>query len=75
MYHTHSYTHTRTHTNIDLPDNSIRLFGGSNDREGSVEILINGKWGRICSTGWENVDGQVACGELGLGTNSVGTSG
>ena len=43
----------------------IRLRGGSNQREGRVEICISRVWGTICDTQWDYREAQVACRQLG----------
>ncbi|XP_034298726.1 neurotrypsin isoform X2 [Pantherophis guttatus] len=46
---------------------SVRLKGGRNEFEGTVEIYLNGKWGAICSDHWDNADASVICQQLELG--------
>lgn len=48
----------------------IRLQGGSNAREGRVEICNRQAWGTVCDDLWGNVDAGVACTQLGY--TSVG---
>ncbi|XP_077976686.1 uncharacterized protein LOC120334494 isoform X2 [Styela clava] len=43
----------------------IRLIGGSNPKEGRVEILHEGKWGTICHHAWDIKDANVTCKMLG----------
>ena len=47
-------------------DGQIRLRGGSNNREGRVEICINRIWGTICDTYWDYREAQVICRQLGF---------
>uniref|UniRef100_A0A8C5RWF5 Serine protease 12 n=1 Tax=Laticauda laticaudata TaxID=8630 RepID=A0A8C5RWF5_LATLA len=50
-----------------LPQRSVRLKGGRNEFEGTVEIYLNGTWGAICSDHWDNADASVICQQLDLG--------
>ena len=46
-------------------DASIRIVGGTNEREGRVEIMYQGIWGTICDNGWDDIDATVVCREMG----------
>ena len=43
----------------------IRLIGGTNDREGRVEICDSQAWGTVCDDFWDSTDAGVACVQLG----------
>ena len=49
-------------------DGTIRLRGGSNAREGRVELCANNAWGTICDNYWDNSDAKVVCRQLGYAT-------
>ena len=53
-----------------MPDNctlgDIRLIFGSNDREGTVEICIDGYWSTVCHNFWDSRDAAVVCRQLGF---------
>ncbi|XP_063166233.1 neurotrypsin isoform X3 [Candoia aspera] len=51
----------------DCRQGSVRLKGGRNEFEGTVEIYLNGIWGTICSDRWDNADASVICKQLELG--------
>lgn len=52
-------------------DQSVRLIGGSNSREGIVEIAYNGRWGMVCNTDFGQVDARTICKGLGYGDDDV----
>ena len=52
-------------------DSAIRLIGGINKLEGRVEIQYQGIWGTICDEGWDDIDVNVVCKELGFLNGTV----
>uniref|UniRef100_A0A1X7SJW9 SRCR domain-containing protein n=1 Tax=Amphimedon queenslandica TaxID=400682 RepID=A0A1X7SJW9_AMPQE len=46
-------------------EGSLRLSDGADSREGRIEICLNGYWGTVCSTGWDERDALVACTQAG----------
>ncbi|XP_071484060.1 uncharacterized protein [Diadema antillarum] len=50
---------------------SLRLTGGSSEREGRVEISCNGQWGTVCDDGWDINDAHAVCRELGYSSASA----
>ncbi len=45
---------------------TVRLADGRGPWEGRVEIYWEGRWGTVCQYGWDVLDAQVVCRELGF---------
>ena len=54
---------------LDCSDGQIRLVGGSNDAEGTIEICFDSLWGVISATTWTDANTQVTCKQLGYTGN------
>ena len=51
--------------NSNCSSGDIRLTGGSNAYEGRVELCINGVWGSVCDSGWDDREAHAVCRQLG----------
>ena len=49
----------------------MRLTGGENDQEGTVQICLGGLWGTVCDDFWGLMDAQVVCRQLGYITDGT----
>ena len=47
-------------------EGDVRLVGGSDAKEGRVEICRNNVWGTVCNDSWGNDEIYVVCHQLGL---------
>ncbi len=46
--------------------NNLRAYVNDTQRQGWVEMCVNGKYRRVCDENWSNEEASVVCGELGL---------
>lgn len=51
-------------------DGEVRLIGGQDDLQGTIQICIAGVWGSVCDDLWGTVDANVICNQLGHSPNS-----
>ena len=50
----------------------IRLVGGVDQFQGRVEVCTDDLvYSTVCSSGWDNLDAQVVCGQLGIRSKSL----
>ena len=49
----------------EADDIEVRLVGGSSPSMGSLEVMYNGNWGRICGTGFGMSEALVVCRHIG----------
>ena len=44
-------------------------MGGSTNREGRVEVCVDGRWGTVCGEGWGDTEAGLVCARLGFPIN------
>lgn len=47
--------------------NGVKFRIAGDGKSGVVEVLFNGKWGRVCNRRWDDRDARVFCRSLGRG--------
>lgn len=54
---------------LDLPatgcsDGEVRLVARESEASGQVEVCLNNRWGRVCSSDWDLNEATVVCRQL-----------
>ena len=55
----------------DIPEqgcseSEVQLVDGRTEKDGRVEICLNGIWGSVCDDNWDERDATVVCRQLGF---------
>ena len=58
IYRNNELVHT-----ANCSDGEIRLVGGSTNREGRVEVCVDGRWGTVCNNNPQLA--RTVCSQLG----------
>lgn len=64
----------RTYNKISLEVADVRLIGGNYSGEGRVEVWYNNRWGTVCDDGFDDIDAQVVCRQLGYACTAKAVS-
>ena len=64
MQHTVHTECSYTSSSTGCTDGEVRLVGGSNETEGTVEVCHNKTWGMVSGLGWGEEDARVTCRQL-----------
>ena len=51
---------------IGCADYDVRLYGGSNPNNRTVEVCFDEAWETVCGFSWSNNEAEVVCRQLGI---------
>ena len=52
----------------DCRNGEVRLRDGTAVSNGRVEVCVDGVWGNVCSSQWDDSDATTVCSQLGFNT-------
>ena len=52
-------------------DGDVRLSGGLNESQGTVEVCFNNLWGLVAQSEWSTSDAEVTCRQLGYPAEGI----
>ena len=55
-----------TTSQSECSSGDLRLVGGERESEGRVEICVEGFWGTVCDSGWDQREALVVCRQSGF---------
>ncbi|CAG0893659.1 unnamed protein product [Cyprideis torosa] len=55
--------------NVTSP--TVRLVGGSDARQGRLQVQMGGRWGTVCRKGWTIEAASIVCRQLGYALNPI----
>ena len=61
-----SYT-SNTTSQPECSSGDLRLVGGERKSDGRVEICVEGLWGTVCDSGWDQREALVVCRQIRFG--------
>ena len=53
---------------IRIINGTVTMNGNTFNMAGGLQICVNKIWATVCQDGWHDVEGRVACRQLGLTT-------
>ena len=51
---------------IPTAGGTLRLYDGTTEHEGILEIFHDNRWGSICDHSWDSIDSNIACKQMGF---------
>ena len=69
-YSSHTFIYSMLAERTCDENGEIRLYSGTNNASGRVEVCLDGLWGTVCDDGWKSNDATTVCRQLGYSGSS-----